>query len=113
MTRGLFPQCLLIVALSCAPAIAATQADQGPTADSQKNDKSDLATTAKIRKAIVHDKTLSIEAHNIKIVTQAGNVTLRGHVKSDDEKQAILAKTREIAGNGNIDDELEVVPPKQ
>ena len=61
----------------------------GPTADQQSQSKADLAITQKIRQAIVKDKTLSMTAHNCKVITQHGAVTLRGPVNSAAEKDAI------------------------
>ena len=52
----------------------------------------DRAITQKIRKAIVDDSSLSTYAHNIKIITQDGKVTLRGPVRSEDEKSNVEAK---------------------
>ena len=66
----------------------------------------------RIRASIMEDKSLSTYAHNIKIVAQDGKVTLKGPVRSEDEKNAIAAKATEIAGSGNVTDELEVAPPK-
>src|SRR5271154_4026881 len=57
-----------------------------PTADQQKMNPADRALTQKIRKAIHDDTTLSTYAHNIKIISQDGKVTLRGPVRSEDEK---------------------------
>ena len=90
--------------------IAAPQApDQSqPTADQQKMNKADRTLTQKIRKAIVSDKSLSVAAHNVTIVSQNGMVTLRGTVKSDDEKKAVEDKATEIAGQGKVTSELMV-----
>jgi hyperosmotically inducible protein len=63
---------------------------------------SDRAITQKIRKAIHHDKDLSIYAHNIKIITQDGKVTLRGPVRSEDEKSSLQAKAVAVAGQDNV-----------
>jgi hyperosmotically inducible protein len=79
-----------------------------PTADQQKDNSSDRDITQEIRKAIVKDKSLSTYAHNVKIVTQNGQVTLKGPVRSDDEKRAVEAKAAAIAGASNINDQLEV-----
>ena len=38
------------------------------------------------------DKSLSSYAHNVKIISQNGTVTLKGPVKSDGEKQSVIAK---------------------
>src|ERR1700744_2430299 len=82
------------------------------TAQSQKENPTDRAISQKIRKSIMQDKTLSTYAHNIKIVTTDGKVTLKGPVRSDDEKSAINAKATEIAGAGNVTNQLTVAPPK-
>lgn len=79
-----------------------------PTADQQKNNASDQEITQKIRKAIMNDKALSTYAHNVKVITQNGQVTLKGPVRSDDEKQSIEAKAAEIAGQNNVISALEV-----
>jgi hyperosmotically inducible protein len=83
-----------------------------PTADQQKTNPTDRELTRKIRVALHQDKSLSTYAHNIKIVTQDGRVTLRGPVRSDEEKASIEAKAAEIAGPGNVTNELEVAAPK-
>ena len=59
---------------------------------------------------MVADKSLSISAHNVKIISRDGMVTLRGTVKSDDEKKAIEDKATEIAGQGKVTSELTVSP---
>jgi len=69
-----------------------------PTADQQQNNRSDRDLTQQIRKAIVNDKSLSTYAHNVKIITQNGQVTLKGPVRSEEEKRAVEAKATEIAG---------------
>jgi osmotically-inducible protein OsmY len=72
----------------------------------------DRDLTKRIRSAIVDDKSLSTYAHNIKILAQDGKVTLKGPVRSEEEKSAIEAKATEIAGTGNVINQLEVAPPK-
>jgi hyperosmotically inducible protein len=83
-----------------------------PTADQQKMNPADRAITQKIRKAIHHDKSLSTYGRNIKIITQDGKVTLRGPVRSEEEKSNIKAKAVAVAGEGNVTDQLEIAPPK-
>jgi osmotically-inducible protein OsmY len=61
-----------------------------------------------IRKSIVEDKDLSTYAHNIKIISQHGQVTLKGPVHSDDERQRIEAKAKEVAGAGNVTNQIAV-----
>ena len=55
-----------------------------PTADQQTNNKTDLELTRQIRKAIA-DKSLSTYAHNIKVISQNGKVTIKG--PSDDGRE--------------------------
>jgi hyperosmotically inducible periplasmic protein len=80
------------------------------TADQQKNTKNDRVLSQQIRKAVEKDKSLSTYAHNVKIVSQNGIVTLKGPVRSDDEKRAVEAKAAEIAGKDNLRSELTVAP---
>jgi osmotically-inducible protein OsmY len=83
--------------------------DHATTADSQKANVNDRELTQKIRKAVVADKSLSTYAHNVKIISQNGAVTLKGPVRSDDEKKSIVAKAAEIAGGPDkVSDELTV-----
>ncbi len=81
------------------------------TADQQSNDKNDVAITKKIRQAITDDKSLSTYAHNIKIVTQQGHVTLRGPVRSENDKKQIEAKAVEVAGTGRVKNEISIAGP--
>jgi hyperosmotically inducible periplasmic protein len=81
------------------------------TAGQQKENISDRDLTAKIRKAIIADKSLSTYAHNVKIVSQNGTVTLKGPVRSDAEVQTIVAKATEVAGSSyKVDNQLTVKP---
>jgi hyperosmotically inducible protein len=88
------------------------QSSGAMTADQQKMNPTDRDLTKKIRKALHHDASLSSYAHNIKIISQDGKVTLKGPVRSDDEKSAIEAKATEVAGQGNVTNQLTVAPPK-
>lgn len=87
---------------------AADRDSSAPTADQQKSNSSDLKLTQQIRRAIIKDNSLSTYAHNVKIIVQNGSVTLKGPVRSEEEKQAVEAKAAQIAGAGNVKDELEV-----
>ena len=79
-----------------------------PTADNQKMNASDRELTKKIRAAIHDDKSLSTYAHNIKIIAQDGKVTLKGPVRTEEEKTNIAAKANQVAGEGNVTNEIEV-----
>jgi hyperosmotically inducible periplasmic protein len=81
-----------------------------PTADRERNRRSDREMTRKIRRALTQDKSLSTYGNNVKIITQNGMVTLRGPVRSEDEQKAVKAKATEIAGNNNVTSNLDVKP---
>lgn len=81
-----------------------------PTADQQKETKSDREMARQIRQAIVKDKSLSTYAHNVKVIVQDGAVTLKGPVHSDEEKQSIEAKAGQVAGADKVTDQIEVAP---
>ena len=81
-----------------------------PTAEQQKNNPSDLERTRLIRRALVGDKGLSMYAHNVKIITRNGTVTLKGPVRSEEEKKIVEQKAVEIAGAANVKNELEIAP---
>jgi hyperosmotically inducible protein len=79
-----------------------------PTADQQKDNRSDLEITRQIRRSITEDKGLSSYAKNVKVITQNGNVTLRGPVRSDEERKSIEAKAAEVAGTGHVKNEIQI-----
>jgi hypothetical protein len=89
------------------------QRDRNPgeaTADQQKANPADRDLTSKIRKAIVDDKSLSTYAHNVKVISQNGTVTLKGPVRSDAEMKSILAKAQDMAGADKVVNEMSVQP---
>jgi hyperosmotically inducible protein len=81
------------------------------TADQQSNAKADIDVTRRIRQAIIADKELSTNAHNVKVITRAGKVTLKGPVRTDAEKQTVEMKASEVAGAGNVKSEVTVISP--
>ncbi len=83
------------------------------TADKAKNNKSDREMMQQVRKAIVDDKSLSTYAHNVKVVAKNGKITLKGPVRSTEEKTSVVAKATEVAGTGNVVDQITVKPDKQ
>jgi osmotically-inducible protein OsmY len=89
---------------------ARDRSNASPTADQQKHDNSDREITRQIRESVIKDKSLSTYAHNVKIISQNGMVTLRGPVRSAEEKQAIEAAATAVVGQEKVTDELEVTP---
>ena len=80
------------------------------TADQQKETDTDRQTSANIRRALMDSKDLSTYAHNVKIITQNGMVTLKGPVRSQEEKKTVEAKAIEIAGAGKVKSMISVKP---
>lgn len=81
-----------------------------PTAEQQKMNPADRAISQKIRKSIHEDSSLSTYAHNVKVITQNGKVTLRGPVRTEAEKSSIQAKAAAVAGEENVSNQLEITP---
>ncbi|WP_263359792.1 BON domain-containing protein [Acidicapsa ligni] len=86
---------------STAPDNSAKNKKHDITADKQTNASADLQVTAQIRKAIIAEKSLSTYAHNVKIITLNGMVTLKGPVKSDSEKQTVADLAAKAAGGAD------------
>jgi hyperosmotically inducible periplasmic protein len=78
------------------------------TSDDQSNSSADLKITQAIRRALMKDSELSTTAKNIKIITDNGQVTLRGPVKNAQEKAKIGQLARSAAGGAKVDDQLDV-----
>lgn len=92
-----------------APDNSATNKEHQTTADQQTESSSDRQITQKIRRAVVSDKSLSTNAHNCKIITRNGMVTLKGPVDSEAEKQTLASKAADIVGSPEkINNELTV-----
>ncbi len=82
-----------------------------PTADQQKGNVADRDLAKNVRRALVKDKALSAYAHNIKVISENGTVTLKGPVRSEDEKRAVEEKAAEVAGgSSNVRSEISVAP---
>ena len=93
-----------------ANSVAVNSSVKSSTADGQSNLSADVKITQQIRKSVMADKNLSTYAHNVKIVTVNGAVTLNGVVRSDAEKATIETKAKEIAGAEKVTDDLTVAP---
>ena len=78
------------------------------TSGDQSNSSADIKTTQAIRQALMKDSELSTTAKNIKIITNNGQVTLRGPVKNAQEKAKIDQLARSAAGGAKIVDQLDV-----
>ena len=74
----------------------------------QPNDSVDIKLAAAVRGAIVEDKSLSTMAHNVKLVAANGVVTLRGPVRSDEEKAKVGTCAAHVSGVSQVDNQLDV-----
>lgn len=77
--------------------------------DQSKGSEDDVEMTRRIRQSLMADNTLSMNAHNIKIVTLNGKATLRGPVDTHDERRRILNLATLIVGLNNVINLLEVI----
>ena len=82
--------------------------DATKTAGDQSENEADRKITQEVRKSIVDDDKLSTSAQNVKIITNDGKVTLRGPVKSEEEKKAVESKAKQVAGVKNVENQLEI-----
>lgn len=85
---------------------------QTETSGDQSNSSADIKTTATIRRALMHESSLSMTAKNVKIITENGVVTLRGPVMTEAEKTKIVELAKTHAGTAKIEDQLEVKASK-
>jgi osmotically-inducible protein OsmY len=77
------------------------------TADNQSNNKESVKKIAKLRKAIMKTKGLSVNAQNVKIIDENGHVCLRGPVDTEKEKETISSLAEKNLGS-EFTNELEV-----
>lgn len=78
----------------------------------QDENQADVNRTAEIRKRLLDQPDMSVNARNAKIITSQGKVTLRGPVDSEAERDALVKIATDIAGAENVENQLEVVPAK-
>ena len=81
------------------------------TPEDQKETESDIKITADIRQAIIKNKSLSVNAQNVKIITRNGVVTLRGPVESKKESKKIKKIAKHTPGVLKVDNQLEIKKP--
>jgi len=82
------------------------------TPGDQSTKPADVQLTQAIRQAVMKDKSLSMTAKNVKIITADGKVTLRGPVNTVEEKNKINDHAKAAAGAVPVDNQLEVKAAK-
>jgi hypothetical protein len=75
----------------------------------QGNRQGDVNTAAQIRKEIIADSRMSMNARNVKITAIDGRVILCGPVNTAEEKRLIGEIANRIAHAGNVDNQLDVM----
>ena len=78
------------------------------TSGDQSNSSADVKITQAIRQALMKDGELSTSAKNVKVITENGQVTLRGPVKNVQEKAKVNQLAKSAAGGAHIVDQLDV-----
>jgi osmotically-inducible protein OsmY len=91
-----------------APEVSAPREAPAPTASDQPENAADRELIAAIRQQLMADDSLSAAGQNVTIVSESGNVTLRGQVENAEEKSRIEATARQAPGVGQIDNQIEV-----
>jgi hyperosmotically inducible protein len=115
---------LVLVGFYSASGIAQTNSDNSQTnirdrkvsevtADQQKINKVDESITLKIRQDLMKQKSLSVNAKNVKIISINGKVTLKGPVDSKKEELMILKFARIAAGKTMVENEMSILPNKE
>ncbi len=82
--------------------------DVQPSAQNQSNDRADIKLSANLRRKIMRKKGLSVDAQNIKIISENGSLVLRGPVKTEQEKQIIDDLAKRCCDKVPYKNELEV-----
>jgi hypothetical protein len=94
--------------LGVQPPDASSNSNSPATADKQPNNKTDIATAASVRKALVNDNSLSTYAHNVTVNANGGVVTLRGEVKDNNEKMAVENAAHRAQGVNQVINQVQV-----
>jgi hyperosmotically inducible protein len=97
-------------AMLLVPGTMAAQATQ--TQGSQATTTNDTQMAAKVRQGLMQDQNVGTAAHNVRVSSKNGMVTLRGKVSTESEKDAIVARAKSIAGETNVKDEITVAKSK-
>src|SRR5258708_7518520 len=100
-----------VLAIGASGAALLAQTPQNPQS-SQPQPGGDSQMAAKVRQAITQDPTVGTAAQNVRVTSHNGMVTLRGKVTSEQERDAIVAKAKQVAGDANVKDEITVAKSK-
>lgn len=85
--------------------------NQTLTPEDQNESEADIKITAHIRQMVHQDQSLSMDAHNAKIITRKGVVTLRGPVETGAERMKLQQISQQTAGVMQVDNQLESKAP--
>lgn len=90
----------------------ANERDRTKTADQAKDNTPDREMMQKIRQSVMEDKSLSIYAHNVKIIAHNGKVRRKGPVRTEEEKKTVERIAEDAAGHGNVVDDITIKPAR-
>lgn len=79
-----------------------------PTAQDQSENSADRTITQQIRRQVIGEDGMSMNAKNVKIITVDGVVTLRGPVQNEKERADIGSAAKRVDGVKRVDNLLEI-----
>jgi hyperosmotically inducible periplasmic protein len=86
--------------------------EQSKTAEDQGGTQAERDVAAAIRKHVVGEKALSTYAQNAKVIVRDGQITLRGPVRTQMEKQRLEEIAKMHSGERKVVNDLEIAPEK-
>jgi hyperosmotically inducible protein len=106
--KHLVTKTLFALGASGALLLAQTPTPKSTDPQTAPTGANDTQMASKVRQALMDDQTTSTDAHNVRVSSHNGMVTLKGKVASDTEKDAMIAKAKQVAGDSNVKDEITV-----
>ncbi|KYG61035.1 hypothetical protein AZI85_08730 [Bdellovibrio bacteriovorus] len=76
--------------------------------DQASTGQSDTDLTRRVRQSLVNDPGLSVRAKNITVISEGGNITLKGAVATNQEKARVEELAEGVQGARNVDNQTEV-----
>jgi len=89
---------VILFVINCFAAEGYWQTEKGKTSENQGMTQRDTDMTRTIRERLMDDSSLSMNAHNIKIISENNKVILKGDVASAAERQKVESIAKGVAG---------------
>ena len=87
--------------------------EQSMQAGDQGDTEEDRTVVQKIRDALSKDPTFTSDTRTIRIISSNGVVTLRGTVLTEQDKNILAKKVKEMRGVKSVDNQVEVSKENQ